>query len=160
MSMLLNLGASFHPDLSGYENAEVAALLNGMSKAEFLKSIKGITEFSELDGALDAPVRTYSSGMALRLAFAVASSLNPKVLLVDEALAVGDQVFQQKCMDRIRELLASGTSLLVCSHDLVSLKSLCDRGLLLEGGAPQLLGSIDEVAKVYCERPAAANTHG
>lgn len=147
--MLLDLGAGFHPDLSGYENAEVSALVAGMTQREFGAKIDEIAAFAELGDALQAPVRTYSNGMRLRLGFAVAASLSPDVLIVDEVLAVGDHAFQQKCLERIAELRAGGTALLLASHDLGTVERVCDRVLLMKDGAPARTGPPAEVCAAY-----------
>jgi len=149
LGLLLDLGAGFHPDLSGYENAEVAALVAGLSRREVSARLEEIVAFAELDGALEAPVRTYSSGMTLRLGFAVASSVSPSLLLVDEVLAVGDQRFQAKCLERIAALRAAGTALIVASHSLSTLEEHTDRVCQLEAGRIVRLGPTAEVCRAY-----------
>lgn len=149
LGLLLDLGAGFHPDLSGYENAEVAALVAGLSRREVSGRLDEIVAFAELDGALEAPVRTYSSGMVLRLGFAVASSVSPALLLVDEVLAVGDRAFQAKCLERIASLRAAGTALVVASHDLATLEKHTERVCQLEAGRVVRIGPTAEVCRAY-----------
>jgi ABC-type polysaccharide/polyol phosphate transport system ATPase subunit len=147
--LLLDLGAGFHPDLSGRENAEIAALIGGMSRREFAAQIERIAEFAGIAAFLDAPVRTYSAGMSLRLGFSVAASLTPDLIVVDEALAVGDQEFSARCLERIAALRRGGTALVVASHDLATLEGLCERVLWLRQGAPVQLGPASEVLSAY-----------
>ncbi len=130
----LELGLRFHDDFSGRQNLFMAGLLLGLPNAEIEARLPEIVAFSELDGALDQPLRTFSSGMRLRLAFSIATAVRPDVLLVDEALAVGDARFQQKCIARIRRFLAEGSCLIFVSHDPVTVRTLCSRALLLEEG--------------------------
>ncbi len=146
---LLDLGGGFHPDLSGHENAEVAALVAGMPRAEFAARAGEIAAFAELEHALDAPVRTYSAGMTLRLGFAVATALEPALLVVDEVLAVGDVRFQEKCLERIAALRARGTALVVVSHSLELIEATCERALWLREGRPAALGPAREVCDGY-----------
>ncbi|MEZ6188492.1 MAG: ABC transporter ATP-binding protein [Planctomycetota bacterium] len=148
---LLELGAGFHPDLSGAENAEIAGLVAGLSLADYRARRAEIQAFSELGDFWSAPVRTYSNGMLLRLGFAVATAIEPELLVVDEELAVGDAGFQAKCNARIQALRDRGAALLVASHDLAVLERLCERVLWLEGGAPRALGPAAEVLADYRE---------
>ena len=146
LSSLVELGAGFHPELSGRENVEVAGLISGLSRREVRERSPAIFAFAEIEAAfLDAPVRTYSSGMLVRLGFAVAAEVEPAVLLVDEALAVGDLAFQRKCLDRIATLKARGTAILVVSHDLATVEALADRALVLDGGRRTDLGPAREI---------------
>ncbi len=149
VGMLLELGTGFHPELSGRENVEIAGLLAGLTRREIKERAGAIAAFAEIDEFLDAPTRTYSSGMLLRLGFAVAAEIAPEVLLVDEALAVGDPPFQRKCLERIRALKARGTALLVVSHDLGLVRALCDRAIHVEHGQIVDQGSGDEVARRF-----------
>jgi len=151
---LLELAGGFHPDLSGYDNAEVAALIAGLPRRELPARLEAIAAFAELDQALDAPVRTYSTGMTLRLGFAVAAALDPDLLLVDEVLAVGDEPFQRKCLARIAELRARGTALLVASHGLDLIEQQCDRAVWLEEGRVRAAGPAREVCRAYREAVA------
>lgn len=152
---MLDLAAGFHPELSGYENAMVTALIGGMSRAEFRERIGAIAEFAGLGEALDAPVRTYSSGMTLRLGFSVAVELEPKLLVIDEVLAVGDLEFQERCLGRIAALRAQGTALVVASHGLGALESLCDRVAWLRQGELIQTGPAGEVCQAYRSAPGA-----
>lgn len=146
---LLELGTGFDGRLSGRENIAVNARLIGMTNAEIEERFDAIVAFSELADFIDAPLRTYSSGMAMRLGFAVAIHADPGCFIVDEALAVGDARFQQKCLKRIREFRDNGGSILYVSHDINSVKLLCDRAILLSGGNIVFDGLPDEAAKIY-----------
>lgn len=131
---LLDLGAGFHPDLTGRENAVLAGILNGLTRRQVLARFDAIVDFAEIADAIDSPVRTYSSGMQMRLAFAVAVHTDPDLLLIDEVLAVGDAAFQRKCLDRIRRFKADGCSILIVSHDDHVVADLCDEALWLDHG--------------------------
>jgi ABC-type polysaccharide/polyol phosphate transport system ATPase subunit len=148
---LREIGTGFHPELSGRENVEVAGLLAGLTRREVRERAPRIAAFAEVDGFLDAPVRTYSTGMLLRLGFAVAAEIEPDVLLVDEALAVGDPAFQRKCIERIDALKARGTAFLVVSHDLGMIAARCDRAVRLEKGRVVDSGKAAEVVERYRE---------
>ncbi|MBI3723422.1 ABC transporter ATP-binding protein [bacterium] len=149
LGCLLELGAGFHPELTGRENVEIAGLVAGLTRAEIRERTGAITAFAEIDAFLDAPVRSYSSGMLLRLGFAVASEVEPRVLLVDEALAVGDVAFQEKCLARIAALRKNGTAILLVSHDLSTVARLCERALRLEAGRVRDEGPAGEVVSRY-----------
>lgn len=131
---LIEVGAGFHPDLSGRENVYLNAAILGMTKAETEARYDEIVAFSEIEQFIDTEVKHYSSGMFLRLAFAVAIHTELDILLIDEILSVGDEPFQVKCLARIRELHSQGKTLVVVSHDLDMVSNLCDRGILLRGG--------------------------
>lgn len=131
---LIEVGAGFHPDLSGRENIYLNAAILGMSKKETDERYADIVAFSEIERFIDTEVKHYSSGMFLRLAFSVAIHTEVDILLIDEILSVGDEPFQQKCLARIRELHDHGKTLVVVSHDLDMVSSLCDRGILLRQG--------------------------
>jgi len=131
---LIEITAGIHPDLSGRENTFVYGALLGLSKAEVARRFDEIVEFAGLEDAIDRQVKYYSSGMKMRLGFAVAACLEPDVLLVDEVLAVGDATFQQRCLDRMRVVLASGSTLVYVSHDLPTVEAMCGRALWLRGG--------------------------
>ncbi len=146
---LLELGTGFDGSLSGRENIAVNARLIGMTSAEIEERFDAIVAFSELAGFIDAPLRTYSSGMVMRLGFAVAIHADPVCFIVDEALAVGDARFQQKCLKRIREFRDKGGSILYVSHDINSVKLLCDRAILLSEGKIAYDGLPDEAAQIY-----------
>lgn len=134
VAALLELGMGFHPEFSGFDNVLMAGQLQGMTRSEVLASMDEIVAFAEIGDALTQPVRTYSSGMMVRLAFATATAIQPDLLIVDEALAVGDAYFQHKCYQRIREFREQGVTLLFVSHDPLAVKTLCNRALLIEGG--------------------------
>ncbi|MEO6025814.1 MAG: ABC transporter ATP-binding protein [Candidatus Binatia bacterium] len=151
LAAILELGAGFHPEFSGRHNAHMHAALFGLTGAEADRRIEEAITFSELGGFIDQPVRTYSSGMYVRLAFALAVSVDPEVLVIDEALAVGDQHFQTKCVDRITEFRERGKTILFCSHSTYQVKKLCDRALWLRQGRVAALGPVDEVIDAYLE---------
>ncbi len=146
---LLELGAGFHPDLTGRENVIMNATILGYPKAKILDAMDDIIQFSELEGFIDAPIRTFSSGMTARLAFAVATHFRPEVLVLDEVLSVGDVGFQQKCMDRIHRFREEGTTILLVSHSLNTIESHCDRTVWLEQGKIAALGIPSEVLPQY-----------
>jgi lipopolysaccharide transport system ATP-binding protein len=151
LSALLELGAGFHPDLTGRENIFLNASILGMSKAEIERAFDAIVAFSELDQFIDMPVKHYSSGMYMRLGFSVAVHVKPDVLIVDEILAVGDQSFQTKCIDRIFDLKAQGVTIIMVSHNLPTLRSLCTHALWIEHGELLADGPTDEVIDAYLE---------
>ncbi len=153
MGTLLDVGTGFHPELSGRENVEIAGLLAGLSRREVRERAPAIAAFAEIGDFLDAPVRTYSTGMVLRLGFAVAAEIEPRVLLVDEALAVGDPAFQRKCLERIFELKRQGTAFLVVTHDLGIVEAHCDRAIRLEKGRVVAEGVAATVARAMREAP-------
>jgi lipopolysaccharide transport system ATP-binding protein len=134
VAALLELGMGFHPDFTGRQNAIMAGQLQGMSAEQVLALMPEIEAFAEIGEYIDMPVRVYSSGMQVRLAFAVATCMRPDVLIVDEALSVGDAYFQHKSFERIRQFRALGTTLLIVSHDRNAIQSICDRALLLRAG--------------------------
>ncbi|MCM5704930.1 ABC transporter ATP-binding protein [Larsenimonas salina] len=146
---LLELGTGFNPELTGLQNIIANGLMLGMSHAEIEEQRNEIVEFSELGAYIDEPLRTYSSGMTMRLAFSIAIHADPRCFLVDEALSVGDGYFQQKCMKKIREFKQRGGSILFVSHDLNAVKMLCDRALVIEGGSIVFQGSPDDAVNVY-----------
>jgi len=146
VSSLIELGAGFHPDMSGRENIYINATIFGLKKEEIDERLEDIVQFSELEEYIDNPVRTYSSGMYMRLAFAVAINVNADVLLIDEILAVGDVSFQKKCFQRLKEIKEEGTTIVIVSHSMEQLYSICDRliwiedGKIREDGEPRLVG--------------------
>jgi ABC-type polysaccharide/polyol phosphate transport system ATPase subunit len=146
---LLELGAGFHPDLTGRENIYLNASLLGMQREEVDERVGRIVEFSELKDFMDAPLRTYSSGMQVRLGFSVAVHLDPEILIMDEVLAVGDQHFQHKCIRRVREFREMGRTLLFVSHSPESVRQICDRAIWLDQGRVRADGSLDEVLPRY-----------
>jgi len=131
---LIEVGAGLHPDLTGRENVFLNGAILGMSEVQIRRQFDAIVAFSGIDQFLDTEVKFYSSGMFLRLAFAVAVHTDPDVFLVDEILAVGDEPFQKKCLERIQQLSAEGRTLVVVSHDLDMVQKVCDRGVVLEAG--------------------------
>lgn len=131
---LIEVGAGFHPDLTGRDNVYLNGAILGMTKSEIDEKFDSIVEFSEIEQFIDTEVKFYSSGMYLRLAFAVAVHTDPEIFLVDEILAVGDEPFQKKCIKKIKELSQRGRTLIVVSHDLDMVKRLCERGVVLENG--------------------------
>lgn len=141
---LIEVGAGFHPDLTGRENVFLNGAILGMTEDQIQERFDDIVAFSEIEEFIDTEVKFYSSGMFLRLAFAVAVHTDPDVFLVDEILAVGDEPFQKKCLARIRELKESGKALVIVSHDLDMVASLCDRGILLQRGKMMHDGDVDE----------------
>ncbi len=142
---LIEVGAGFHPDLSGRDNVYLNGAILGMSKDEIDAAFDSIVEFSEIEEFIDTEVKFYSSGMYLRLAFSVAVHTDPDVFLIDEILAVGDEPFQKKCLAKIKELHAAGKTMIVVSHDLDVVAKVCDRGILLEHGHAIMDGPVDEV---------------
>ncbi len=134
ISALLELGMGFHPDFTGRQNVYMAAQLHGMSSDEISAKMREIEDFAEIGDYIDQPVRTYSSGMQMRLAFSVATAVRPEILIVDEALSVGDTYFQHKSFDRIRQFRDAGTTLLFVSHSAGAIKTLCNRAVLLDAG--------------------------
>lgn len=149
VSALLELGMGFHPEFTGRENIFFNGKMLGLTSEELEAKTPGIIEFSELGNFIDQPLRTYSSGMGLRLAFAVASSVDPDTLIVDEALSVGDIHFQQKCLARIREFQSRGVTILFVSHDPALVKSFCTEAILLDGGRLVDRGKPDQVLDYY-----------
>lgn len=142
---LIEVGAGFHPDLSGRDNVYLNGAILGMTEAEINDKFGSIVEFAEIGEFIDTEVKFYSSGMYLRLAFSVAVHTDPDVFLVDEILAVGDEPFQKKCLAKIKELAAAGKTLIVVSHDLDLVARVCERGVLLEHGSVVMDGPVDEV---------------
>ncbi|WP_270409597.1 ABC transporter ATP-binding protein [Microbacterium maritypicum] len=143
MAALLELGAGFHPDLSGRENVYLNAAILGLSRAQIDERFDDILEFSGIGDFIETAVKFYSSGMYVRLAFAVAVHTDPDVLLVDEVLAVGDEAFQRKCMDRIHQFREEGRTIILVSHSAQQVQELCDRGILLHRGKPVFDGDIN-----------------
>ena len=149
LTSLLELGAGFHPDFTGRENIYFNAAIFGLSAAEIDKRVDEIIRFSELEDFIDAPVRTYSSGMYMRLAFSIAINVDAEILLIDEILAVGDQHFQDKCFEKLEQLSNSGKTIVIVSHSLGALKKLCDRGVWIYDGEVRMDGNIDSVVSEY-----------
>lgn len=149
LGALLELGAGFHPDLTGRENVYLNASLLGLTKSEIEAQFEEIAGFSELGEFMDAPLRSYSSGMHVRLGFSVAIHIHPEILLMDEALAVGDAAFQEKCLERIRRLKREGKTLLFVSHSAQLVQHLCERAVWLEHGRLRLDGPSTQVLAAY-----------
>lgn len=146
---LLQVGAGFHPELTGRDNIALSGAILGMSRAEIDAVQDRIVAFAEVDRFLDTPMKFYSSGMFMRLAFSVSAHLPAEVMLVDEVLSVGDASFQQKCADRIRELVREGRTILLVSHSLSSVRQLCDLGVVLQGGRAVFVGAASDAADHY-----------
>ncbi len=149
VTAILELGAGFHPDFSGYENLRFGAGLIGIDAKRLSALEPEIIAFSELGEAMGRPVKTYSSGMVVRLAFALVTAVEPDLLIVDEALAVGDQHFQKKCVQRIEQFRKNGCTIVFCSHSLYHVRQLCDVALWLDGGAQRAFGPTEEVLGGY-----------
>jgi len=149
VAALLEVGTGFHPELTGRENIFLNGAILGMSRSEITRRFDQIVDFSGVERFLDTPVKRYSSGMYLRLAFAVAAHLEPDVLVVDEVLAVGDAEFQRKCIGRMREAEEEGRTLLFVSHDLEALGKLCRRSIWLESGQIRDTGPTGEIVRDY-----------
>lgn len=149
LSALIELGAGFHPDLTGRENIYLNGAILGLNKKTIDRRFDEILDFSELEQFIDTPVKRYSSGMTVRLGFAVASCIEPDILLVDEVLAVGDASFQQKCMRRIRTLLENGVSIIFVSHNFYLVQAICNRALYLKHGEVCYRGVTQDVIGVY-----------
>jgi ABC-type polysaccharide/polyol phosphate transport system ATPase subunit len=154
ISSLLELGAGFHPDFTGRENIFMNASILGLSKKEINEKLESIIKFSELEDYIDTPVKTYSSGMYMRLAFSVAISVEPEILLIDEVLAVGDNAFQNKCINKLKELKGKGTTIVIVTHDNSMVEKLCDRAAWLENGKLVDTGSPKEIVMKYLDRVA------
>jgi len=149
VSAILELGTGFHPEFTGRANAELSAAIMGLTPEEVRSRMPSILEFAELGDFIDQPVRTYSSGMVMRLGFAVAVHVDPEVLLVDEALAVGDGNFQKKCLDRMRLFQEKKKTLIFCSHSLAAISSICSRTIWMEKGKVAMYGPSAEVIRGY-----------
>lgn len=154
VAALLELSAGFHPDLNGRENIYLSGALMGLSRRQMDHLCDEIVDFSGVGDFIDTPLRHYSSGMAMRLGFAIATCVKPDVLLIDEVLAVGDQAFGSKCLERVGELRAHGAAVLFVSHDLEAVAHFCERALLLYSGQVAFAGATEEVIQRYLERVA------
>jgi len=154
VAALLELGSGFHPDLTGRENVRLNAALLGLSRKQTAAAFDAIVEFSGIGEFIDEPLRTYSTGMTMRLAFSVAINRDPEILLIDEVLAVGDAAFQAKCIDKIHDFRRAGKTLLFVSHSNM-VQQLCDRALWLDHGELILSGPVTEVSRAYAGRQTA-----
>jgi lipopolysaccharide transport system ATP-binding protein len=152
IASLLEVGTGFHPELTGRENIYLNGTILGMTRAEVKAKFNEIVAFSEIEKFIDTPVKHYSSGMYVRLAFAVAAHLEPEILIIDEVLAVGDAEFQKKCLGKMRDVANDGRTVLFVSHHLGSVKQLCNKGILLEKGKIVCTGFINEVISTYQTR--------
>lgn len=149
VASLLEVGTGFHPELTGRENIFLNGALVGMTKAEMTRKFDEIVDFAEVEQFLDVPVKRYSSGMYVRLAFAVAAHLDSEILIIDEVLAVGDTAFQRKCLDKMRVVSTQGRTIIFVSHNTGTLQSLCQRGILLKDKTVVLDAQLDEVVREY-----------
>ena len=156
---LLEVGTGFHPELTGRENIYLNGAILGMSRREIARKFDEITAFAEIEKFLDTPVKRYSSGMFVRLAFAVASHLEPEILIVDEVLAVGDAAFQKKCLGKMDQVSRTGRTVLFVSHNMAAIKSLCHRAILFDAGRVDHDGCVDDAVNRYllsCSPPSRA----
>src|SRR5215212_4902762 len=149
VAALLELGSGFHPDLSGRENVFLNGSLLGFSRREMRAKLPEIIDFAEIGDFIDMEVKHYSSGMYTRLAFAVATAVDPEILITDEVLAVGDEAFQRKCMDRIYRFRQMGKTIIFVSHALETVRTLCDHGVWLDHGQAKLVGAASDVIDAY-----------
>lgn len=151
VSSLIELGAGFHPDMSGRENIYINASIFGLTKKEIDRRLDDIIAFSELEEFIDNPIRTYSSGMYMRLAFSVAINVNADVLLIDEILAVGDVGFQSKCFRRLKEIKENGTTIIIVSHSLEQIEQICDRSIWIHEGRVRAQGAPQDINSQYLD---------
>lgn len=159
VASLLEVGTGFHPELTGRENIFFNGAILGMKQSEIKAKFNDIVEFSEVEKFLDTPVKFYSSGMYVRLAFAVAAHLEPDILIVDEVLAVGDAAFQKKCLGKMKDVAGEGRTVLFVSHSMQAIQSLCNKGILLKNGQVEAVGEISEVIDAYAN-PQDSNHTG
>jgi ABC-type polysaccharide/polyol phosphate transport system ATPase subunit len=152
LSALLELGAGFHPDLTGRENIYLNGSILGLNRQVMRRKFDDIVDFAGIGEFIDVPVRSYSSGMQMRLGFAVAIHVEPEIILVDEVLAVGDYSFQLKCLERIRQLQMQGVTILFVSHDFEAVESLCTRAIWLEEGRLQAQGEVTDILAAMKDR--------
>lgn len=146
---MLEVGTGFHPELTGRENIFLSGAILGMKKPEIGRKFDEIVAFSEVEEFLDTPVKRYSSGMNVRLAFAIAAHLEPEIILMDEVLAVGDEAFKSKCLDKMKEVASQGRTVLFVSHNMKTVENLCNRAIYLVGGRLEMDGATDEVVSRY-----------
>ncbi|MBP6965694.1 MAG: ABC transporter ATP-binding protein [Armatimonadetes bacterium] len=159
VSSLLDLGAGFHPDLTGLENIYLNASILGISRREIRKRLDAIISFAQLERFIDAPIRTYSNGMVLRLGFAIATQIAPDILLVDEVIAVGDEEFQQKCYAKVREMQQAGKTIIFVSHDLRAVRTVANRVLWLDAGVIRQDDGVAPVLDAYLAHAHEADPH-
>jgi lipopolysaccharide transport system ATP-binding protein len=146
---MLELGAGFHPELTGRENIKLSSIILGVPRRSVDKIYEPVIEFSELSEYIDMPIKYYSSGMMTRLAFSVSSHIDSDILLIDEVLSVGDYDFQKKCVDKINDIKRSGKTILFVSHDMETVKKLCDKAIYISGGEMLSFGYTEDVIKMY-----------
>ncbi len=158
VASLLGVGTGFHPELTGRENIYLNGTLLGMTRAEVRRKFDEIVAFAEIERFLETPVKRYSSGMYVRLAFAVAAHLEPEILVVDEVLAVGDTAFQKKCLGKMEDVASHGRTVLFVSHNMAVIAALCKQAVLLENGRVAAAGPADNVVRTYLAKAAAAGT--
>jgi lipopolysaccharide transport system ATP-binding protein len=156
IASLLEVGTGFHPELTGRENIYLNAAILGMTKAEVKKNLDAIIDFSGVSKYIDTPVKRYSSGMYVRLAFAVAAHLESEILIVDEVLAVGDAEFQKKCLGKMKDVSGQGRTVLFVSHNMAAVKTLCSRGVVMEHGKVKLIAGVDKAVSTYLSGYAEA----
>lgn len=159
VASLLEVGTGFHPELTGRENIYLNGAILGMSKAEIKQRFDEIVAFAEVEKFLDTPVKRYSSGMYVRLAFAVAAHLEPEILIVDEVLAVGDAQFQKKCLGKMRDVSTQGRTVLFVSHNMAAITALCSKGILLQQGQIVANGAVDIILAGYMQRSTTEGRH-
>jgi ABC-2 type transport system ATP-binding protein len=151
LAPLLELGGGFHPELNGRENVYLNMALLGYSRGDTNGLFDSIVDFAEISNFIDAPLRTYSTGMVARLGFAVATCMRPDILLVDEVLSVGDTRFQEKCIDRMKSFRKLGTTIVIVSHSMETVSHFCSRALWLDHGHVKAMGDVDEVVEQYIQ---------
>ncbi|MFA6665133.1 MAG: ABC transporter ATP-binding protein [Armatimonadota bacterium] len=149
LSTLLDLGAGFHPDLTGVENIYLNGAILGLSRRELKRCLDDIVDFAELHQFIDAPIRTYSNGMMMRLGFSIAIQTDPDIMLVDEVLAVGDEAFQQKCYAKVKEIQQKGKTIIFVSHDLEAVRRVATRAIWMEHGRIRMDGDVGNVLDAY-----------
>lgn len=152
VSSLSEVGTGFHPDLSGRDNVYLNGTILGMTKREIDRKFDEIVDFSGVEKFLDTPIKRYSSGMKVRLAFAVAAHFEPEILIIDEVLAVGDAEFQKRCMGKMRDVVHSGRTILFVSHNMPAIKAICSKGIVLEAGTVTYDGPVDGAIAKYLEQ--------
>ncbi len=159
VSSLLEVGTGFHPELTGRENIFLNGAILGMGKAEIVRKFEEIVTFAEVEQFLDTPVKRYSSGMYIRLAFAVAAHLEPEIFIVDEVLAVGDIQFQKKCLGKMEAVGKAGRTVLFVSHNMAAVNTLCNKGILMDKGQITAEGTVEKILDQYIERSVSNRSH-
>jgi lipopolysaccharide transport system ATP-binding protein len=153
------LGAGFHPDLTGRENVFISGVVHGLTRSEVRRQFDAIVEFSEVGQFIDDPVRIYSSGMQMRLRFAVAIHMEPEILLIDEVLSVGDAPFQRKCLERINQIKAAGSTIVLITHSLDDVRALCDEAIWLNAGRDAEHGDPSRIVDSYLRAASLATCY-